>query len=73
MIHYTVLPMDLVFHDYNQPSMALEEVLVEGVRMLVRKDNESESTIVRVISGDPSVYLNPRFQPGTKVTRIPKI
>lgn len=73
MIHYTIFPLDQIFYDYNQPGMELEEIQIEGVNMVVRKDSETEATIMQVISGDPAIYLNPRYQPGTKVTRIPKI
>lgn len=73
MIHYSIFPLDQIFYDYNTPQMQLEEIQVEGVKMIVRKESETESTIVQVISGDPRIYLNPRYQPGTKVTRIPKI
>ncbi|MFD1424196.1 YlzJ-like protein [Laceyella sediminis] len=66
MIYYAVVPMELAFFDESQTP--LEEVEVEGVPMLVRKHNEQEKTIVRLLSADPAHYLDPRFQPGLRIS-----
>ncbi|MFC7443110.1 YlzJ-like family protein [Laceyella putida] len=66
MIYYSVMPMELAFLDESQ--RPLEEMVVDGVTMLVRKENEQEKIIVRLLSADPAHYLDPRFQPGQRVT-----
>jgi hypothetical protein len=72
VIHYTVLPEELIFNDSQfQPSF--EEVMVEGVNMLIQIDDHREGTIVRLLSPDPMTYLDERFQPGRRVKLFPKI
>lgn len=65
MIYYSVMPMELAFFDQSQ--VPLEEVAVDGVILQVRRESEQEKTIVRLISGDPAHYLDPRFQPGQRI------
>jgi hypothetical protein len=72
MIHYTVLPEELIFAD-SQLQPSFEEVMVEGVNMLIQLDNSLEGTIVQLLSPDPMPYLDERFQPGRKVKLFPKI
>jgi hypothetical protein len=66
MIYYSVMPLELAFLD--EPQRPLEEMVVDGVTMLVPKENEQEKIIVRLLSADPAHYLDPRFQPGQRVT-----
>jgi hypothetical protein len=73
MIHYSVLPPELVFFQQDSHHTDLEECMVDGVQMLVRRTGESEITIVRLLSADPAHYLDPRFQPGRKIAFAPKI
>jgi hypothetical protein len=70
MIHYSALPLELAYYDPTVPQ--LEEMTVDGVTMLVRKEGDGERTVVRLISPDPAHYLDPRFQPGNKLRRTPQ-
>ncbi|MBA4603745.1 YlzJ-like family protein [Thermoactinomyces mirandus] len=71
MIYYSIIPIELAY--YNVDELALQEIQVQGVNMLVHKENEQEATIVRVLSADPAHYLDPRFQPGKKIRHTPFI
>ncbi|MBA4494393.1 YlzJ-like family protein [Paenactinomyces guangxiensis] len=73
MIHYTVLPEELIFYDSNQKALPLKEVVIDGIQMLIQLDGSSEATIVRLLSPDPMHYLDSRFQPGNKLQLFPKI
>lgn len=67
MIHYSVMPLELVFEEQeHQPKY--REAHVNGVHMLIEWTGPSEARIVRLLSPDPQDYLNPRFQPGNRLT-----
>ncbi|MBA4542272.1 MULTISPECIES: YlzJ-like family protein [Thermoactinomyces] len=71
MIYYSAFPLDLAYYDPSQ--IKLEEMTVDGITMLVNKQNEGEATLVRLISPDPAHYLDPRYQPGMKITNQPRV
>jgi hypothetical protein len=73
MIYDTILPPELVFQDQTQLAPQYQEVVIEGIQMLVEVNQASEARIVRLLSGNPQDYLNPRFQPGNVIQWIPKI
>ncbi|BCU82035.1 hypothetical protein JIR001_18180 [Polycladomyces abyssicola] len=66
MIHYSVMPLELVFEDpANQPKY--QETKVNGVHMLIEWTGPSKARIVRLLSPNPQDYLNPKFQPGNQI------
>ncbi|MGA9174084.1 MAG: YlzJ-like family protein [Thermoactinomyces sp.] len=71
MIYYSAFPLDLAFYDPSQ--MKLEEMTIDGVTMLVNKESEEEATLVRMISPNPAHYLDPRYQPGVRITKTPRV
>lgn len=73
MIHYTILPQELIFYDSKQKRPEQKEVIIDGVQLVVQLENASEATIVRLLSPDPMHFLDPRFQPGNRVQLFPKI
>lgn len=74
MIHYTPLPIESVFEGYDESQSALEEIVFQGVSMMVEpQENGKQATIVRVISSNPQDYLNPDFAPGKVISFIPSV
>ncbi|RAL26365.1 YlzJ-like family protein [Thermoflavimicrobium daqui] len=74
MIHYTPLPPELIFYNPEESaSSSLREVMIDGVQMLVEINPTMELKIVRLLSGNPMHYLDPRLQPGNILQLIPKI
>ncbi|GGE25001.1 hypothetical protein GCM10011571_28960 [Marinithermofilum abyssi] len=67
MIHYSVVPADMVFYDPTLPQPEYREAVVEGVPMLVEQVGLHDTRIVRLLSMDPAHYLDPRFQPGSRL------
>jgi hypothetical protein len=66
MIHYSVMPLELVFEDReHQPKY--RETFVNGVHMLIEWTGPSEARIIRLLSPNPQDYLNPRYQPGNRI------
>jgi hypothetical protein len=64
MIIYSTVPLEYIFEGYEQYKPEFEEVVYEGVHMLVEPLGSYRSKIVRLYSNNPQHYLDPRFQPG---------
>lgn len=60
------MPMELVLEN-ARTAPALLEVRQEGRLLLVEPQPGGQGKLVRLISSDPSDYLNPSWQPGTMV------
>ncbi|SHE41926.1 YlzJ-like protein [Seinonella peptonophila] len=73
MIHYTILPEELIFYDPRQQTAERVVIQIDGVPMLVEQHRGDQAAIVQLLSPNPQDYLNPRFQPGTPIRLIPKI
>ncbi|PEY41268.1 ribonuclease [Bacillus cereus] len=66
MILYTIMPEQLVYHtDYSQYERQ-KIVNVNGVEMVVSEENSQYYSVVRVLSTNPSHYL--QYEPGQKIT-----
>ncbi|KFN04451.1 ribonuclease [Bacillus clarus] len=66
MILYTIMPEQLVYPaDYSQCE-SQKVVNVNGVEMVVSEENNHSYSVVRVLSTDPSHYL--QYEPGQKIT-----
>ncbi|MDM5189501.1 YlzJ-like family protein [Bacillus sp. DX4.1] len=66
MILYTIMPEQLVYPaDYSQCAQQ-KIVNVNGIEMVVSEENGQQYSIVRVLSTNPSHYL--QFEPGQKIT-----
>lgn len=65
MVHWTLLPEELIYADPKTQSEmpAIHETVVDGVHMLVEQTGAGVK-VVRLLSPDPSHYLDTRFQPG---------
>ena len=73
MIHYTPLDPMEIWTDLSAPSSTMEERILEGVRVLLRKGEGMSWSVVQVISTDPEDYLRPELQPGMPVEYVPTI
>ncbi|NOU93371.1 hypothetical protein GC093_09095 [Paenibacillus sp. LMG 31456] len=65
MIHYTVLPMEVVMEGIDKMEATSVEIVMNGIMMQVQPLNSTQATIVRIMSCDPQNYLNPRYSPGS--------
>ena len=64
MIHYTVLPLEVVMEGIEEMKADQMEIVMNGVTMQVKPLNSNQAAIVRLISGNPQDYLNPQYAPG---------
>ena len=65
MIHYSPIPLEVIFDGYNEMKLNYREVQMGQVTMVLEQVSQTESKIVRLISPNAQDYLNPNYQPGT--------
>jgi hypothetical protein len=65
MTHWTPLPDELIFGEMTNQNdtFAFHETIYDGVHLLVEQAGKGIK-VVRILSPDPSHFLDPRFQPG---------
>ncbi len=66
---YTIVPYNQVWDelDGSVSSNESQEVMVQGCVMQVTPIDSGSATVVRLLSTNPSDYLNPALQPGSVV------
>jgi hypothetical protein len=67
MILWTVMPLDVVFPP-TEATLSYEEIEVDGTKLIVERLSVTEAKVIRVISSNPADFLNPNYQPGTRLT-----
>ncbi len=70
MILYTVLDVESCLRDEKEEVPQYEEVLVDSVPVLVKRHGTDIAIIDRVLSTNPTDFLNPDLSPGTRVTAV---
>lgn len=67
MILYTMMPQELIF-PANESEFGRQRLIMrDGIPLLVEKLEGSEYQVMRIMSTDPSHYLDTRYGPGTKI------
>lgn len=65
MILYTMMPDYLVFPTDSSEYVKVEQAVVNGVQMAVRKTENESYQIVQVLSTNPNDYL--QYYPGQEI------
>ncbi|XQY93569.1 YlzJ-like family protein [Metabacillus sp. HB246100] len=68
MIHYTMMPPELIYPTNDRDYQKQSVVEVDGVQLLVQETSEAQLEIIRVLSSDPNHFLNEGLCPGQKIT-----
>ncbi len=69
MILYTMMPQDLVFPPEEMEQTSVQMVVnYKGVPVLAEQIDAMNYRIIRVMSTDPSHYLNEDCAPGSKIS-----
>ncbi|PFK46148.1 ribonuclease [Bacillus cereus] len=66
MILYTIMPEQLVYQTDDSQYERQKIVNVNGIEMVVSEENSQYYSVVRVLSTNPSHYL--QYEPGQKIT-----
>lgn len=65
MINYSIYPADVVFNEWDETELKYEEFTTsEGIILQVRRLNDNNVKIDRVISSNPEIYLRNDLAPG---------
>ena len=65
---YTILPQEMVFDGYEEEGdREYFEISMQGGSLVLEAMAKNQAKIVRVISSDPRVFLNPNLQPGSVI------
>jgi len=70
MILWSIVPDEIVLGNITSP-LAYEEIEYSGMKCLVEKTSPTQCRIVRLLTTDPSDYLQTELQPGTILTYGP--
>lgn len=73
MIHYSTLPMELIFQNEDPSAYENMEIQWNGLTMLVQPCGANEARIVRLISPNPYDYMNPAYAPGQILRFRPEV
>lgn len=72
MLLYTIMPEHVIFPDsYQVSGHQLRQINHRGVDMLVQVHESGHPQIARLLSTEPSHYLDPLLQPGTVISPSP--
>jgi len=64
LILYTPMQLELVFEGLDKdPPRCFEQITHRGTSLLVEKASFGRYRIIRVLSTDPAVFLDPALQP----------
>lgn len=73
MILWTIVPEDVIFASQNQPDLICEEIDYSGQKLIVEQISPSEFRINRLLTTNPSDYLDSKLQPGKIIRYMPNI
>jgi hypothetical protein len=68
MILYTSMPHELVFPTEASEYEKQRVVNYEGIPLLVEMGEGHDCTVLRVMSSDPTHFMNEKCIPGSKIT-----
>ncbi len=72
MIYYSIVPLEIVYaEESSENESQVQEVEIEGVKMVIRMLSSTEAQVERLLSPNPQDYLNPRFYPGSRIRLVP--
>ena len=64
-MYYSIIDDEFLIED--EETADLQEVEVNGLILEINFDSIESGEVTRIISSNPSDYLIPQYQPGTKV------
>ncbi len=72
MILYTPIPPEVIWQTVNEKTQqGLEEVVIDNIQIQVSRTEHNQIRIERILSTNPQIYLDKRFQPGMSVLLEP--
>lgn len=73
-MYYSIYPMEMIMDEWDGQEMEeYQEITFENRRFVVKPLEDNQMEIVKIISSDPSDFLNGRYQPGSVIEMTPQI
>lgn len=73
MILWTIVPEETIFASQIQPDINYQEIDYSGQKIVVEQISNSEFRITRLLTTNPSDYLDNKLQPGKIIRYMPNI
>ncbi|WNR46703.1 YlzJ-like family protein [Paenibacillus roseipurpureus] len=73
MIHYSVIPLEDIFQDYDKFTPSYVDIEQDGFMMQIEPLSGFQARIVRLYSCNPQDYLNAKYAPGTMISYRPQV
>lgn len=71
MIHYSILPEEVVFAETGSDEKKEKLVEIDGVQVIVRANEDGDYELVQLLSSDPNLFLDPKYEPGKTISLRP--
>ncbi|MFE8699136.1 YlzJ-like family protein [Cytobacillus sp. FJAT-54145] len=68
MILYTMMPQELIFQSEASEFGKQSTISYNGIPLLVEMVEDQSYRVVRILSSDPSHFLDQRCSPGEKIS-----
>ncbi|AGC68143.1 hypothetical protein Cst_c11470 [Thermoclostridium stercorarium subsp. stercorarium DSM 8532] len=65
---YSIVPFEQLYYSENKQERM--EVVINGEKVILLRNDNNTYTVERLISTNPKVYLNPEFTPGNRIIAI---
>jgi len=62
---YSIIPIDIILNNNNSNDDYCEKY-IDGQLIQLNKDSNGQYSVSRIISTDPHVFLQEKYQPGKK-------
>lgn len=66
-LHWAAIPAEIVFEGFETMTLNWIETEYQGVKMIVEPFGNGTGRVVRLLSPNPSDYLNANLSPGSVV------
>ena len=73
MIHYSVIPMEVIFDGFDSFAPQYLDIEQDGLMMQIEPLSGYQARIVRLYSCNPQDYLNEQYAPGSIISYRPQI
>lgn len=64
---YTIVPIENIFAQNDSTDCSYCEKEIDGKVIQLNKDNNGKYSVVRIMSTEPSAYLNKKLQPNSYI------
>lgn len=73
-MYYSIIPGEMIFDEWDGAELEKhQEMAIGGCQCVVEPMEDNQVKIVKLLSSNPSDFMNPQYQPGTIIKFSPEI